>query len=162
MRKGTGQDGMGWDRTKELRRGELYVVNNTSHFIWVGIFCMRISSSSSSSFSSPPPPNKPNNSPPPLSLTHSLAHSTNTTLPPLHTTNPSLSKYPSNSRSTSHSLGGTTSTFPLFISSKCRPTCSNLFSQLSGPWKFCEQKIQRLVVGGRRDWWWQIEASVVR
>lgn len=95
---------------------------------------------------------------PPLSLTHS----TNTTRPPLHTTKPSLSKYPSNSRSTSHSLGGTTSTFPLFISSKCRPTCSNLFSQLSGPWKFCVQKIQRLVVGGRRDWWWQIEASVVR
>lgn len=91
-----------------------------------------------------------------------LTHSTNTTLPPLHTTNPSLSKYPSNSRSTSHSLGGTTSTFPLFISSRCRPTCSNLFSQLSGPWKFCEQKIQRLVGGGRRDWWWQIEASVVR
>lgn len=29
---------MGWDgidRRKELRKGELYAVNDTSHFIWV-------------------------------------------------------------------------------------------------------------------------------
>lgn len=72
VRKGTGQDGI--EGRKELRGGELYVVYNTSHFIWVGIFCMRISTSSSSfsssssplSLTQPTPPFLPSTPPTPL------------------------------------------------------------------------------------------------